>query len=37
MRLHRTAALIPLLLLAACVRRPDPLPGLYGLGSVAKT
>jgi len=28
MRLHRTAALIPLLLLlAACVRRPDPLPG----------
>lgn len=27
MRLHRTAALIPLLLLTACVRRPDPLPG----------
>jgi len=27
MRWHRTAALVPLLLLAACVRRPDPLPG----------
>jgi len=27
MRFYRTAALIPLLLLAACVRRPDPLPG----------
>jgi hypothetical protein len=28
MRFDRTAALIPLLLLAACARRPDPLPGL---------
>src|ERR1700691_385401 len=27
MRPHRTTALIPLLLLAACARRPDPLPG----------
>jgi hypothetical protein len=27
MRLRHTAALVPLLLLAACARRPDPLPG----------